>query len=164
MTNMPEEQLPSIVQQRIDELPESVQQAIADAEVEKKLRALSAKYKLHLDQWVLLEDEIMMTLLDLQEAEDMTRNIAKKVGVERELAQQIVNDIAIQVFQPIHKQLRGELDRDALARGTVDVGQSPAGTTQPEKEGPSDNSAYIPGQNSLERRDVQDDPYRESIE
>lgn len=159
-----------LVEQRISELPESVQQAIEDAEVEKKLRGLSAKYKLHLDQWVLLEHEIMLTLLDLQDPEDMVENVAKKVNIKKDLALQIVNDISIQVFRPIHEQLRGELDREALQRGVVDTSKKGSEqesdseqAVQEQKDAPSDTTAYKRGQNSMERRDVQEDPYRESI-
>ena len=176
-----------IIKEQFEELPESVQAAVEDAGVEKKLRALSEKYKLHLDQWVLLENEIMLTLLGLAEPEDMVANVAKEVGIDKELAQKIVNDIAVQVFGPIRAQLQGTLRREGDRRETVEVPimggtneqkrreaidtllkkktpEQDANTTDAEKTAPTDSAAYAPGQNSMERSNVQDDPYRESID
>lgn len=173
-----------IIQDRFAELPESVQLAVTDASVEKKLRALSEKYKLHLDQWVLLENEIMLTLLGLEEPQDMAENVAREVEVDKELAQQIVNDIAVQIFQPIREQLQGTLQKTGDRRETVEVptiGTDQAQKRQEaidtllkkeklpredaeEKTAPTDSTAYKPGQSSAERHDVQEDPYRESIE
>lgn len=171
------------IQERFDELPESVQQAVTDASVEQKLRALARKYKLHLDQWVLLENEIMLTLLGLEQPEEMAANIAKTVGVDTELSQKIVNDIAVQVFHPIRQQLQGSLNREGERRETVEVpaiGSTGAEKRQQaidvllkqekpvvskgEKAEPIDTESYKPGQNSTERKDVQEDPYRESID
>jgi len=155
----------SIIQERFAELPATVQQAVTDASVEQKLRALSAKYKLHLDQWVLLENEILLTLLGLEDPEDMAKNVAKEVGIKEELAQQLVNDIALEVFKPIREHMQGALDSEASKRGTVGVGAGSApASTGAKKVAPSDTSAYKPGESSTNRRDVQEDPYRESIE
>lgn len=155
----------SIIEERFAELPESVQQAVTDASVEKKLRALASKYKLHLDQWVLLENEIMLTLLGLEEPENMAANVAKEVQIDEELAQKLVNDIALEIFKPIREQMQGALDSEAIQRKNVPVGKGAADTGEPsQKVAPSDTSAYKPGESSADRRDVQEDPYRESID
>jgi len=60
-----------IMEERFAELPTSVQKAVTDASVEQKLRKLAKKYKLHLDQWILLENEIMLTLLGFEEPKDI---------------------------------------------------------------------------------------------
>lgn len=157
---MDQDEHDKLIQERFAELPESVQQAVSDASVEKKLRALAEKYKLHLDQWVLLENEIMLTLLGIEEPEDMAKNVAKEVNIDEGLAQELVNDIALQIFKPIREQMQGTLDRESIQRKSV-----PTTPVEPAaKRAPSDSSAYKPGENSNERRDVQEDPYRESIE
>ncbi len=150
------------IQERFAQLPPAVQQAITDTSVEEKLRGLSAKYKLHLDQWVLLENEIMLTLLGLEEPKNMVKNIATEVGVSDEVAQKLVNDIAQQIFKPIREMMQGTLSRDALTRSAVRTSDNESSAQ--EKRAPSDTSAYQRGQSSSERRDVQEDPYRESIE
>jgi len=150
----------SIIEERFAELPEAVQQAVTDASVEEKLRELSSKYKLHLDQWVLLENEIMLTLLGLENPKDMAKNVAKEVNIDEELAQKLVNDIAVQVFKPIREQMQGHLDSESIQRKSVAVGRN----KEVQKVSPSDTSAYKAGESSVERTDTQEDPYRESIE
>ncbi|MAZ67269.1 hypothetical protein CL652_00670 [bacterium] len=161
---MSEENNNKVIEERFAELPESVQQAVTDASVEKKLRALAAKYKLHLDQWVLLENEIMLTLLGLEEPENMAANVAKEVQIKNDVAQKLVNDIALEIFKPIREHMQEALDSDAIRRKNVLVGAGATNTGSTiRKAAPSDTSAYKPGENSSQRRDVQEDPYRESI-
>ena len=173
MTQKPNQQeqsseIEAAIQERFASLPEAVRNAVADESVEKKLRALASKYKLHLDQWVVLENEIMMTLIGLEEPENMAKNVAKEVGTDEETAQKIVNDIAREIFTPIREKLQGSLTREPLTRESKKVSHTPETPkeTEPgkkEKTRPSDSTEYRSGQTSTERLDVQDDPYRESI-
>ncbi len=138
--------LDSIMAEKFGELPKKVQSAITDISVEEKLRALSEKHKLHLDQWVLLENEIMLTLLGLEEPESMVKNIAEEVGIEKDLARNLVNDIAVEIFKPIRELMKAEDPK-----------------TESKKTYPSDTLAYKQGESSTDRKEVQEDPYRESI-
>lgn len=164
--------------ERFESLPKSVQDAVTSADVEKKLRALSQKHKLHLDQWVLLENEIMLTLLGIEEPENMSKNIEREVRVTPEVAQNIVNDIAVLIFAPIRESLQKGIPSETLARKTTTetVQSDSAGlilpnqelpqSSQNEKRGPTDlnGPAYQTGTSSLERKNVQGDPYREPLE
>lgn len=169
--------------QRFAELPQSVQNAVTSADVEKKLRALSQKHKLHLDQWVLLENEIMLTLLGVEDPANMAANIAKEVRVTPEVAQAIVNDIATLVFAPIRQALQQGIPGDALNRKTTTntVQSDSAGLVMPNendpdasgqgvglatKREPTDLSgpAYQAGTSSTARKNVVGDPYREPVE
>ncbi|PCI89627.1 hypothetical protein COB18_03700 [Candidatus Kaiserbacteria bacterium] len=146
------------IKKRFAELPAIVQQAITDASIETKLRALAETHKLHLDQWVLLENQIMLTLIGLEDPKNMAKNIAAKVGVSDEIAKKLVADIAAQVFQPIRKMMQHADVPDPTKK------EEPTEVAPTEKMTPSDTSAYKTGESSTERRDVQEDPYRESIE
>lgn len=188
MHSMTPQQTQTTVQQELAErfaqLPQSVQEAVTSAEVEKKLRALAQKHKLHLDQWVLLENEIMLTLLGLEDPENMATNIAKQVRVGADTAQAIVNDIATLVFAPIRQTLQqgapGEGTRPMVkstvqsdSDGLVIPGQTPAPQETPStieasntKNRPTDlsGSAYQTGTSSVARKNVVGDPYREPVE
>lgn len=165
--------------ERFAALPKSVQDVVTSADVEKKLRALSQKHKLHLDQWVLLENEIMLTLLGVEDPEDMAANIAKEVRVTPEVAQAIVADIATLVFAPIRQALQQGIPGDALTRQTTTntVQSDAAGLVMPNqqntdaqeplttKQKPTDLSgpAYQSGTSSTARKNVVGDPYREPV-
>lgn len=93
---------------RFAALPAVVQRAITSADVEAHLRSLSTIHKLHVDQWESLENEVMLTLLGAQRAEDLATNIASQLQLAPEIAQDIAESISREVFDPI----RGELERN----------------------------------------------------
>jgi hypothetical protein len=194
MSNINPKKLEEILAERFAALPVTVQSAINDASVEEKLRTLAGKHKLHLDQWVLLENEIMLTLLGISDPEDMAENIAKEVNVSKEVAEALVNDIAREIFTPIRELLQENLEgatEEVDTRPTIKADPSfdlpaedvPAPSTPAETEGEGETAdtettpekqfkeasqpssgAYQSGKLSTERKDVADDPYRESID
>ena len=97
------------LQQQLDEqfkqLPQIVQNAITSADIEKHLRALADTQRLHLDQWQKLENEVMLTLLGIQQIESLQRNIQSEVGVTSEVAQELAESINKIVFEPIRQEL-----------------------------------------------------------
>lgn len=102
-----------VMQERFSKLPPSVQAAITSAEVETHLRELAKTNQLHLDQWNLLENEVMLTLLGLQESSQLKDNIIKEVGVSEDIATKLATDIAEHVFQPIREELERQLEHPA---------------------------------------------------
>lgn len=168
------------MKKRFDALPESIRHSIADAHVEQKLRTLAQKHSLHLDKWVLLENEIMLILLGIEDAKDMVTNVAREVNIDVQRAEALVKDVITEVFDPIRAQMQQELSeggREAHARASERAAQErahaqndvpTAHTPEPErpdiKSRPTDNTVYRPGESSAGRRDVEEDPYRESIE
>src|SRR3989338_2102106 len=138
-----EEQL----QERFLALPKSLQDAITSADIDKRLRELSEKQKLHLDQWQKLENEVMLTLMGLEEAENLEENIRKEVALPDEDASALATDIARTIFQPVREELERETDtqepwekvapEDASAK-TDDGGQQ---TTEKPNERPADKGS-----------------------
>jgi hypothetical protein len=207
------------LKKQFSKLPPIIQQAITGAHVEKHLRMLSNKHKLHLDQWQVLENEVTMTLMGMQPAEELEENIEKEVGVEKELARELANDIALEVFDPIRKEMERQLEHpdaqpkeaepiedmrseilakagagasfvepdediletdekynaksiqnesitqtDSTSQSKPDSIEKPNLTPDPKpkiKRSPT-SGEYVPGIISTERKDIKDDPYRES--
>ncbi len=110
------------LKERLKQLPKPVQRAIQSAELEKNLRGLSDKHRLHLDQWQLLENEVMLALLGFQPAENLESNIRKEVGVEAGVARALTEDISKTVFEPIRQELERELEHpEAKEKEETDV-------------------------------------------
>lgn len=119
-----EARIPAIeekLRERFLALPKAIQQAITSADIEKQLRELSDVYKLHLDQWQKLENEVMLTLLGLEEAEQLQENIAKEVGVPDDIAKTLTDNIAITIFQPIREELERELENKSNEQETDSI-------------------------------------------
>ncbi len=100
----------AVMAERFAKLPPSIQSAITSADVEAHLRELAKTQQLHLDQWDLLENEVMLTLLGLAKTSELKQNIMKEVGVSDEVATILARDIADYVFKPIRDELERQLE------------------------------------------------------
>lgn len=163
--------------EHFEKLPPVVQQAITGAHTEEHLRKLSEKHQLHLDQWQVLENEVMMTLFGLQPMSELAGHIEKGVGVSPQIAQELTLAISEEVFEPIRQQLERDLEHPEAQEQTINpvdkvAAQEIAGAAEPTQttpevvvqkvERPEPSQTYRPGQPSHERRDVHSDPYRET--
>lgn len=125
--------------ERFRQLPQIVQDAIISADVEKNLRTLADTQKLHLDQWQILENEVMLTLLGIQQIENLQKNIKDQVGVSDEIAHDLAENVNKIVFEPIRQELERQLEHpDAQAKEVSDVeaarNQALAGASAPALE------------------------------
>lgn len=176
-----------ILKERLARLPAVVRNAITSADLEKKLRDLANTHKLHLDQWQVLENEVMMTLLGVRRVEELQENLKKQLKIVDELARTLAENINIIVFEPIRQELERQLEhpdakekevsgveqaRNEALAGTEKVSTPPAPAAPPpptpppsapdvKVTRPSESSAYKPGETSAARAAVHDDPYRE---
>lgn len=94
-----------VLKERFALLPKVVQDAITSADVEKQLRTLADSHKLHIDQWSALENEVMMTLMGLEEMSNLETNLQNEVGIAAEEASSLAKDISQIVFEPIRQEL-----------------------------------------------------------
>jgi hypothetical protein len=152
-----------------------VRKAIEEQRAEKALQGLSKKYRLHFDQWQVLENEIMLGLLGLEEATNLADNIVKQVGVEKSVAESIVKDASELIFAPIREEIERQLDHpdakekegtpieDMTTEILKGVSEKPAISAEPQKDATITlgGTSYHAGTPSTERKDVHNDPYRE---
>lgn len=179
-----QEQFDAMLKERFALLPKVVQDAIVSADVEKHLRELAGTHKLHLDQWEKLENEVQLTLLGVNEAEELEQNIRREVGVPEDIARILASDIAHTVFEPIREELERQLEHPEAQAVVVDPVRSqlikdaaeeiqtkpsilpatpPQGApTEKVVRTPSPES-YAPTTPSHERKEIKGDPYREQI-
>lgn len=174
-----QDELEQKITERFAELPPAVRDAILSADVPKNLRTLSDAHQLHLDQWQLFENEVMLAILGFQRVEDLERNITTHVKVAPEMARQLATDVNVIIFEPIREQLERTLEHPGTtpiegseiastqatipAAPVVQPATPPAPAPDIKVARPSSDSAYRPGEASHERKSIADDPYRESI-
>ncbi len=150
--------MPNKYDKYLEELPETVQTAVANADIAKKLRDLAKDYKLHLDKWSILENEIMLTLVGIKDAAQMPSNVSKAVGVDIATAQAMVDDIALSIFKPIREEVEGELE-GKKERAVAELSNKKQPVPEPPVQSYHDNSI-----SSSERAEIHNDPYRESVD
>lgn len=98
-----------ILKERFAQVPKVVQDAILSSHVEQHLRDLAQKHKLHYDQWMTLENEVMMTLLGIQPLDKLGENISREASVPKEVGEAIAIDASQIIFEPIRLELEREL-------------------------------------------------------
>ena len=161
----------AILEEHFKALPAPVQNAILSADVEKHLRELASKHKLHFDQWISLENEVMMALLGIQPVEKLGQNIAEEAEISPELGEQIADDAFEIVFEPIRKKLEQELDNpNAGEPETSPAGQARQAaiaeakeTDEPTQQAPKEAPRSALNDSSAKRKAIVGDPYRESV-
>ncbi|MDB5187887.1 MAG: hypothetical protein JWO50_407 [Candidatus Kaiserbacteria bacterium] len=180
LKHMEQDTLQQELDARIAALPQVVQDAITSADIEAHLRDLSKTHKLHLDQWELLENEVMMTLLGLDKPENLAANIEREVKMDHEAAVLLAADISRIVFEPIRTELESSLSSDNPKNAPSDMLSIQTTAPQPVvvpfvkpaplapiPEAPvtqavrSDAHPNYTNTASHERKDVVGDPYRE---
>jgi hypothetical protein len=105
-----DKELQELFQKRLGELPQVVQNAIRSADVQKRLRNLADTHKLHLDQWQVLENEVMLTVLGFQQIDSLEKNIKDQVGVSEEIARALTESANQLIFEPIRAELERGLE------------------------------------------------------
>lgn len=169
---------------RFVSLPKVVQDAITSADVEQHLRSLATTHRLHLDQWQVLENEVMLTLLGFQDPKNLAQSLKDDLGVGDEVAAPLAADISRIVFDPIRQELERSLehpdaqakvatgieqaaaqalatgDEAALATAPAPLAPVPAAPETKAVRAPI-SETYKSGEASAARKDVTNDPYRE---
>ena len=173
--------------ERLAQLPQVVQDAIAGADLEKRLRALADSRQLHLDQWELLENEVKLALLGFEDVENLPKNLEEVVGVDAETAAALARDVSAAIFEPIREELERQLGHpQAQEEEMTDVEKArqeilaqkivlpaivptviPATPPTPAQEGKAVRApvseSYSAQQPSIARATVEGDPYREQV-
>lgn len=98
------------IQERFKELPRVVQSAITSADIQKHLRELADVEKLHVDQWQLLENNVMLTLLGFQEVDGLAKNLHEDLDITEDQARKLAGEVSRIVFEPVREELERELE------------------------------------------------------
>jgi len=141
----------SMIKERFAKLPPKLQEAITSTEVAEKLRALSQKYRLHLDQGQILENETYMVLLGIEKAEKYEENLKKELKITPEIAKSIANDVAKEIFLSIRNVLKESTTPVSKSNNTpISIALDSVPTPVPEQQTQPSTQAPVSTQNKLE--------------
>lgn len=169
------------LRQRFQQLPVPIQKAITSADVQKQLRELADTNKLHIDQWQLLENDVMLTLLGFQPVEELAKNLKDDLDISQEMSESLAKEVSDIVFQPIRIELEKNLEKPAEQAGSQTSQQESSVPPQQQKSAPAVvapatppqgapgksavrapiSESYKAGESSSMRKAIHDDPYRE---
>jgi hypothetical protein len=95
-----------ILKEKFQSLPGDLQQAISSIEVAAKVDAIAKKYKLLIDKEGELSDEVAYVMLGIHHPNDFVKNLAERLGVKKETAEQIAADVNNEIFLNVRESLK----------------------------------------------------------
>ena len=95
-----------ILKARFEQLPEDVRGAITATPWREKLKKISEKHNLHIDQAGHLGEETAIVMFGLDHTDNLVANIAKHVEVSEEKAKAIAEDLNREIFLKVRESLK----------------------------------------------------------
>ncbi len=111
-----------ILAEQMRDLPQALRDAITSPEVEEKLRILTQRHHLHIDQSATLENEVVLGLMGFTSLYTFADTLVEELGLSREAAIALAEDLSREVFEPVHDQLRRATEgdpEDTIERASV---------------------------------------------
>lgn len=130
-----DKELQEKLDQRFQELPKVLQDAIHSADIQAHMRMLADQHKLHFDQWQLLENDVMLTLFGFQEPEDLAMHFKEDLGVDQAIADSLAEDVSNIVFAPIRAELEKDLQFAVESQTLEENGSDHTAATKVPTEG-----------------------------
>jgi len=126
-----------IIKEQLKKLPEDVRKAFASVDLRAKIKKISEKHRLHIDQGGELENETVLVMLGLESANDYKINLKRGLQISNSRAQAIIFDIDKEIFVNIRESLKKISQEDDME--TEDGKQDPINHPSFEKESDSEN-------------------------
>ncbi|HBT81760.1 hypothetical protein A2757_03455 [Candidatus Giovannonibacteria bacterium RIFCSPHIGHO2_01_FULL_48_47] len=92
--------------QLLEKLPKDLQNAISGVDTADAIESIAKKYSLLIDKMGILAEETGLVMLGITHPKDFISNLSQKLGVDRETARKIAEDINQQIFQKVRESLR----------------------------------------------------------
>lgn len=120
-------ELQETIKEKLASLPPALRQVIDDPKTRERMRAIAEKHELHLDQGVLLENEVTLVMLGLEDVKSFSGNIKRELNVTEEVANAITADVAEEVFLPLREALKEVLEaqNQEAAQQTEEAADTP---------------------------------------
>jgi hypothetical protein len=126
---------------QIDKLPKELQEAYFSVDIDNVIFKIGETNSLHVDQIGLLANQVGLVIVGLTKPQDFLGNLVSELGISRDEAGKITQDINEQVFLPIRDSLKkihhvgNESPVDSLPTGNTGH-QSTVELIKPESEQP----------------------------
>lgn len=87
-------------------LPDDLKEAIFSVDTSDALKKIGDKYKLTIDKMGEMADETGLLMLGITRTRDFISNLTDRLGVEKNVAREIAQDINVEVFSKVRESLK----------------------------------------------------------
>ena len=134
-----------IIQERYEQLPPELQQAIKSIDFAGKLKEIAAQYSLRIDQSGALQTEVILIMLGLEKSDDFIVNLVRNAEITEDLARAIATDVNTNILGSIKESLRQLETEEELLEAENDAAgedaQDDEHTQEPQNESLENNEA-----------------------
>lgn len=95
-----------ILKARFEQLPEDIREAIMATPWREKLKQISDRHNLHIDQAGHLGEETVLVMFGIEHADNLIANIAKHAEISEEKAEAIAEDLNREIFLKVRESLK----------------------------------------------------------
>lgn len=95
-----------IIKEQLKKLPKDLRDAISSVDLRDKIRKISEKHHLHIDQAGNLEDETVLVMIGLEPTADYKENLKRELNISRDRAQAITADMDKEIFAQVRQSLK----------------------------------------------------------
>jgi hypothetical protein len=100
------EETEKTIKDRLEQLPQIVQDAILHSGWQEKIQGMAKRYSLHVDQTGDLQLETFMVMLGLDDPENFSTNLVANLGLSKLIADQLSMEVNDMIFKPIRIELQ----------------------------------------------------------
>jgi hypothetical protein len=112
MNNIEEKNIEEIVRERLESLPDIIKGSIKTSDWENKIREISKKNNLLLDQAFILERSVFMFILALISLDDLKRTLRTELKINSQGVENIILEIENDVLLPIKQHIVEFMDSE----------------------------------------------------
>lgn len=94
------------ISEAYQKLPADLKEAISGVETVEAIQVIAKKYGLMIDKIGELSGEIGLLMLGIVPPQDFIPNLAKRLGVERDVARKIAEEVNEQIFKKVRESLK----------------------------------------------------------
>lgn len=142
---------PIQIKSMMQSLPDDVKEAIASVDSLDVILGLEKKHKLHFDQTGQLSDEILLLTVGITPPQQFISNIQRRMGITKEVAQDIGVEVNEKIFRPIRDSLKQIHNMKAEMEK---IQETPEKTTLEFPKNEADfTSPFAPAENEPEKTD-----------
>lgn len=95
-----------LIKKQYQKLPQEVRDAVTASDLPSKMKTIADSHSLMLDQTGILQNEILFVMLGLEPSNNFINNISDELGIKKDKAEKIADDVNNLIFKPIKNYLR----------------------------------------------------------
>lgn len=139
------------IEEHLEKLPKATRRALQEFDWTTKLQELGKRHGLMIDELAALQTETTLVLAGVSLPESYQLNLRKNMNVSDKLAEAIVKDVNVTIFQPLHEMVMNYNKDELTEHGEIFNTPKETPSTPNEGETPLKRREVLAGIEDVEK-------------